>query len=47
MLKGFSTFTSGGHFVQPSGTILAYLVEGRPRNIFVKLFENWSRNKYL
>ena len=28
--------------MQPSGTILAYLVEGYSRNIFVKLFENWS-----
>ena len=28
--------------MQPSGTILAYLVEGHPRNISVKLFENWS-----
>ena len=25
-----------------SGTILAYLVDGRPRNISVKLFEKWS-----
>ena len=40
--KSFSTFSSGGHFVQPSRTILAYLVEGHPRNISVKLFENWS-----
>ena len=28
--------------MQPSGTILAYLVEGRPRNISVNIFENWS-----
>ena len=28
--------------MQPSGTILPYLVEGHPRNISVKLFENWS-----
>ena len=28
--------------MQPSGTIYAYLVEGDPRNISVKLFENWS-----
>ena len=39
LFKGFSIFSSGGHFVQQSGTILAYLVEGRPRNISVKLFE--------
>ena len=32
-LKGFSIFSSGGHFVQPSGTILAILVEGHPKNI--------------
>ena len=38
----FSIFSSGGHFVQPSGTILAYLVECYSRNISVKLFENWS-----
>ena len=25
-----------------SGTILAYLVEGQPRNISVNCFENWS-----
>ena len=41
-LKGFSIFSSGGHFVQPNTTILAYLVESQPRNISVKLFENWS-----
>ena len=37
-LKGFSIFSSDGHFVQQSGTILAFLVEGHPRNNFVKLF---------
>ena len=42
MLKGYSIFSSCGHFVQPSRTILAHLVEGHPRNISVKLFENWS-----
>ena len=36
--KDFSTFSSGGHFVQLSGTILAILVEGHVRNISVKLF---------
>ena len=30
--------SSGGHFVQRSGTILAILVEGHPRNISDKLF---------
>ena len=33
----FSIFSSGGHFVQLSRTILAILVEGHPRNISVKL----------
>ena len=37
-LKGFSIFSSDGHFVQRSGTILAILVEGHPRNTSVKLF---------
>ena len=32
-LKGFSIFSSDCHFVQRSGTILAILVEGHPRNI--------------
>ena len=27
--------------MQPGGTILAYLVEGHPQKISVKLFENW------
>ena len=36
--KGFfSVFSSAGLFVQQTGTILAILVEGHPRNIFVKL----------
>ena len=36
-LKGFSIFSSDGHFVQRSGTILAILVEGHPKNISTKL----------
>ena len=36
-LKGFSIFSSDGHFVQLSGTILAILVEGHPKNISTKL----------
>ena len=28
--------------MQPSTPILAYLVEGHPKNISVKLYENWS-----
>ena len=38
--KGLSIFSFGGHFVQWSGTILAILIEGCPRNISVKLFIN-------
>ena len=38
LFKGFSIFSSGGHFVQQSRTSLAILVEGQPRNISVKLF---------
>ena len=37
--KGFPNFSSGGHFVQRSETILELLVEGHPRNfsmIFLK-----------
>ena len=36
-LRVFSIFSSGGHFVQWSGTILAILVEGHPKNFSVKL----------
>ena len=36
--KSFSIFSSGGHFVQWSGTILAILAEGHHRNLSVKLF---------
>ena len=35
-----SIFSSGGHCVPPSGIILAYLAEGHPRNVSVKLSEN-------
>ena len=38
LFKRFSIFSSGSHFVQQSGTILAVSVEGRPKNISVKLF---------
>ena len=37
-LKGLSNFSSDGHSVLQSRTILAILVEGHPRNISVKLF---------
>ena len=40
--KGFSIFSSDGHFVQRSGTILAILVKELQGNICVKLFWNWS-----
>ena len=36
---GFFIFSSGGHFVQVSKTILPILVEGHPRNISVNYFE--------
>ena len=36
--KGFSIFSSGGHFVQWSRTFFAILVKGHSRNISVKLF---------
>ena len=32
----FSIFSSGGHFVHRSGTIIAILVEGHLSNIFKK-----------
>ena len=35
-----SIFSSGGHFVQLSGTILAILVTRHKRNISVKIFGN-------
>ena len=38
-LKGFSIFSSDGHFVQRSGTILAILVEGHPKNISTNYVE--------
>ena len=37
-LLPFPFFSSGGHFVQPNGTILAILVKGHKRDISVKLF---------
>ena len=39
-LKLFSIYNPGGHFVKRSGTIWAILVEGKPRNSSVKLFQN-------
>ena len=40
--KGFSNFSSGGHLVQRSGTVLAILVDSHIRNILEKLFQNLS-----
>ena len=40
--KGFSLLSSGGYFVQRSGTIVAILVVGHSRNISVKVFLNRS-----
>ena len=40
-LKGFSIFSSDGHFVQQSGTILAILVEGHPKNISTTFLLNY------
>ena len=40
--KGFSIFSSGGHFVQRSRTVSAILVDSHLRNIPVKLFQNLS-----
>ena len=42
-LKGFSIFSSGGHFVQLSGTIFAILVEGHSRDIPVKFSKSINR----
>ena len=39
-LKLFSIYSPGGHFVQRSRTILAIMVEGKPSNISMKLFQN-------
>ena len=41
LFEGFPIFIAGSHFAQQSGTILAILVEGHPRNNSVKLF--WNR----
>ena len=41
-LKLISIYSPGGHLVPRSGIVLAILVEGHPRNIPVKLFQNPS-----
>ena len=35
-LKAFSSFSSGGHFVEGNETTLATLVEGHPSGTFLK-----------
>ena len=40
--KDFSIFSYGGHLVQWSRTVWAILVEGHPRNLPLKLFQNLS-----
>ena len=37
--KVFSIISSGGHFVQWSGEMLAILIADHPKNIFVKSFD--------
>lgn len=39
-LKEFSIFSYGGHIVLTNQIFLAPLVEGHPRNISLKLFQN-------
>ena len=49
LLKDFSNFSSGGHFVQLSRTILAILVEGHPEEHFCEIIlklGQWSRRRY-
>ena len=36
--KDISKFSSGGHYVQQSGTVCANVIEGIMRNISVKLY---------
>ena len=43
--KGFSIFSSGDHFVQQSGTILAILLKGDERNVFVISFWNQATDQ--
>ena len=37
LFKGFSIFSSAGHFVQQSRTILAILIDDHPRNILCEI----------
>ena len=43
MFKDFSTFSSGGHLVYWSKTILAILVENYLGNIPVKFKSHWPK----
>ena len=46
--KGVSIFSSGGHFVQQSGTILAFLVGDLPKKHFCEIILNsvhWSTRR--
>ena len=43
MFKEFSIFSSGGHLVYGSGTILAILVESHLGNIPMKFESHWRK----
>ena len=43
MCKDFSIFSSGGHLVYRSGTILAILVESHLGNIPMKFESHWPK----
>ena len=46
--KGVSIFSSGGHFVQQSGIILAFLVEDHPKEHFCEIIlesVHWYRRR--
>ena len=43
MFKDFSIFSSGGHLVYLSGTILAIFVGSHLRNILVKFEPHWPK----
>ena len=46
-IKGFSFFSSSGHFVQWNKTILEILVEGYLMNISVKSVGYWPTSIYV
>ena len=43
MFKDFSIFSTGGHLVHPSGTILANLVGSHLSNIPMKFESHWPK----